>query len=186
MFAIDDFPRCCPHCQTEITASVHAEDFYGGATIACRECKATYRYWSKEDTKRAEPPAPAKKKTFCVTCTQALPPGQKHPEFFGQSDLVPDSTNVYDVSEQLQFILMHIHTVSDTLMEILDPKPDRLLFGLYQLLSQLADEAERRAIRLRNVGMYWQGELDDRNDGSLFPDLPPPRKHVLHGQNGVR
>ena len=46
----------------------------------------------------------------CVTCCQALPGGMKHPRFLGQSDLVPDPSNVYDVSDQLQFILMHINT----------------------------------------------------------------------------
>jgi len=190
MFALDDFPQCCPHCQTEIAASVYAEDFYAGATIACRECKSKYRYCSKEDMKHVEAP-PTDKTTqpmHCTQCCQPLPPGQKHPAYFCQNSLTPDLTAVHDLHGELDFILSHINTVSEVLMELYmnlaRQHQDGILFGLYQLLSQLADEAELRGIRLRNAGMHWQGE--DRNDGSPFPDLPPPRKHDLHGKTCVR
>jgi len=183
MFVTDTMPAACSHCQDEISASTYREDFFAGSELKCSSCGTTFRYGTTEAlTERAEPPARDKTThpIHCTQCCQPLPPGMKHPRYFCQNSLTPDLTDVHDLHGELQFILAHINTVSDVLMEILDPKPDRLLFGLYQLLSQLADEAELRAIRLRNAGLYWQQE--DRNDGSPFPDLPSPRKHDLHGE----
>lgn len=107
----------------------------------------------------------------CTTCCQSLPAGMSHPEFFGQAILTPDPTAVHDLHATLAVILDHIETVSNALIE-LHETDDRIISGLYELLQQLTAEAHRRALNLRNAGLYWQGE--ERNDNSLFPDLKPP------------
>lgn len=125
---------------------------------------------TSEDASTAQP-------VHCVTCCQSLPAGQKHPEFFGQAILTPDPTAVHDVHAELASILDHIATVSHALLELHetdDQEHDSLGLGLSQLLQELTGEANRRALALRNAGLYWQCE--ERNDGSLFPDLQPPAK----------
>jgi len=193
MFVINDLPSACPHCCADIPRQQIEEDFYAGSLLTCADCGSTYRYLSTEAltasscsekpttaelAKRPEPPATDKKKTYCVTCTQVLPAGMKHPEFFGQNLLTPDPSNLFDIHTELEFTLSDLHTISDVLMELYTnlatQHQDSILFGLYGMLCNYTEEAQRRAIRLRNAGLYWKRDLDDRNDESLFPDLPPP------------
>ncbi len=120
MFLINDIPAQCPHCGADIPRQQVEEDFYAGALLTCAECDATYRYGTTEaltSMKRAEPPAPAKKKTFCVTCTQALPSGQEHPKFFGQNLLTPDLTAVHDLHAELAFLLSDIGALLNVLYD---------------------------------------------------------------------
>ena len=132
------------------------------------------------------------KPIYCVTCCSPLPAGQDHPRFFLQGNLRPDPTDVHGLHEELDFVLAGLRTLSNTLLEresdraeqqqsaiaqkfptqSVLPGYDPVFFGLFDLLLNCVEEAARRAMRLRNAGLYWQSE--DRNDESLFPDVPSP------------
>lgn len=119
------------------------------------------------------------KMVHCVTCCQALPPGMEHPKFFGQNLGTPDLTSVHELHVELEFMLDDIYALLEVLMEREMDRPveqqqNSLQYRLYQMLQSYTGEAKQRAIRLRNAGLYWQGEVDERPDESPFPDLPPP------------
>lgn len=115
----------------------------------------------------------------CTQCCQPLAPGQPHPAFFAQSKLDPDPTDVFDVHQELAFLMADIGTMLELLydreMNQGHTHRDETLMSVLSLTQRLQEEAERRAVRLRNAGMYWQDDIENRNDGSLFPDLPAPR-----------
>ncbi len=112
------------------------------------------------------------------------------PVFAGFLEHYDSTTHVLPLIPVQLLLEGHIGTLADVLTELESDRPvqhqDRMLWGLYGMLRNFTEEAQRRAIRLRNAGLYWKRDLDDRNDESLFPDLPPPRKHDLHGETCVR
>ena len=113
-----------------------------------------------------------------VTYCAPLPAGQTHPTYFDQHRTVPDPTDVFDVHEELSYTLYHILTLANVLYDRAtgqhEKHHDREEMDMFQMITSFAEEAKGRAVSLRNAGMYWQGEIDDRNDGSFFPDLPAP------------